>query len=112
MECFYCTIFFAKNRFIFKEQKQGRKITHILLNIIIARGKNKQKPSLEEYKGKVIYYNGDDRTILNVWEIKEEKDYVLMQLLDESLNTMTEKVHITQLANMIEYAKNKKSLNA
>ena len=96
--------------FTFEEQKQGRKVTHILFNIIIARGEDKEKPSLEEYKCKVIYYNGEDRTILNVWEIKEEKNYVLVQLLDESQNTMTDKIHITQLDKMIEYIENRPNL--
>lgn len=96
--------------FTFEEQKQGRKVTHILFNIIIARGEDKQKLSLEEYKGKVIYYNGEDRTILNVWEIKEEKNYVLVQLLDEAQNTMTDKIHITQLDKMVEYVENRPNL--
>jgi len=98
--------------FTFKEKKEegGKKVTHILFDIIISRGENKEKPSLEEYKGKIIYYNGDDRTILNVWEIKEEKNYVLIQLLDESQNTMTDKIHITQLDKMIEYIENKPNL--
>ena len=96
--------------FTFEEQKQGRKVTHILFNIIIARGEDKQKPSLEKYKGKVIYYNGEDRTILNVWEIKEEKNYVLVQLLDEVQNTMTDKIHITQLDKMVEYVENRPNL--
>ena len=96
--------------FTFEEQKQGRKVTHILFNIIIARGEDKQKLSLEEYKGKVIYYNGEDRTILNVWEIKEEKNYVLVQLLDEAQNTMTDTIHITQLDKMVEYVENRPNL--
>jgi len=98
--------------FEFKEEKKqgGRKVTHILFDIIVARGADKQKPSLEKYKGKAIYYNGDDRTILNVWEIKEEKNYVLVQLLDKSQNTMTDKIHITQLDKMIEYIENKPNL--
>ena len=96
--------------FTFEEQKQGRKVTHILFNIILARGEDKQKPSLEGYKGKVIYYNGENRTILNVWEIKEEKNYILVQLLDESKNTTTDKMHITQLDKMVEYAENRPKL--
>jgi plasmid replication initiation protein len=98
--------------FTFKEKKEegGKKVTHILFDIIIARGEDKEKPSLEEYKGKVIYYNGEDRTILNVWEIKEEKGYILVQLLDSTKNTMTDKVHISQLDKMIEYAENRPTL--
>ena len=96
--------------FTFEEKKQGRKITHLLFNIIVARGENKEKLSLEEYKGKVIYYNGEDRTILNVWEVKEEKHYVLVQLLDESKNTITDKIHITQLDKMVEYVENRQNL--
>ena len=95
--------------FEFKEEKRqgGKKVTHILFNIIVVRGEDKQKPSLEGYKGKVIYYNGDDRTILNVWEIKEEKGYALVQLLDDSFNTTTDKINISQLDNMVKYMENK-----
>ena len=96
--------------FTFEEQKQGRKVTHLLFNIIVARGEDKEKPSLNEYQGKVIYYNGEDRTILNVWEVKEEKHYVLVQLLDETQNTITDKIHITQLEKMIEYIENRPRL--
>jgi len=95
--------------FTFEEQKQGRKVTHILFNIIIARGENKQKPSLDGYKGKVIYYNGEDRTILNVWNA-EDKSYLLVQLLDENQNTITETIHNTQLDKMIEYVNNRPTL--
>ena len=98
--------------FTFEEKKEegGKKVTHILFDIITARGEDKEKPSLEEYQGKIIYYNGEDRTILNVWEIKEEKNYVLVQLLDESQNTMTDKMHITQLDKMVEYVENRPNL--
>jgi len=96
--------------FTFSEQKQGRKVTHILFDIIIARGEDKQKPSLDGYKGKVIYYNGENRTVLNAWEVKDEKGYVLVQLLDESKSTITDKIHITQLDKMIDYFKNRPQL--
>ena len=96
--------------FTFEEQKQGRKVTHILFNIITARGDDKQKPSIDGYKGKVIYYNGEDRTILNVWEVKGEKDYVLVQLLDDNQSTNTDKMHITQLDKMVEYVENRPTL--
>jgi len=96
--------------FTFEEQKQGRKVTHILFNIILARGEDKQKPSLEGYKGKTIYYNGENRSILNVWAVQEEKGYVLVQLLDESQNTTTDKMHMTQLDKMVEYMDNKPTL--
>ena len=93
-----------------KKEEGGKKVTHILFDIIVARGEDKEKPSIEEYKGKIIYYNGEDRTILNVWEIKEEKNYVLVQLLDSTQTTMTEKIHISQLDKMIEYAENRPKL--
>ena len=96
--------------FTFEEQKQGRKVTHILFNIITARGEDKQKPSLEGYKGKTILYNSQYRSILNVWEVQGEKGYALVQLLDDSQNTTTDKIHITQLDKMVEYMDNRGKL--
>ena len=97
--------------FDMEEDKTGRKVTKLIFRIYKNTRKadveNNQKPSLEGYKGKVIYYNGDDRTILNVWEIKEEKGYALVQLLDDSFNTTTDKINISQLDNMVKYMENK-----
>ena len=89
--------------FTFEEKKQGRKVTHILFNIIKSGGDDKQKPSIEGYKGKVIYYNSEYRTILNIWGVEGEKGYALVQLLDDSQNTITDKMHITQLDKMVEH---------
>jgi len=91
-------------------RRGGKKVTHLIFDIIKSRGDNKEKLTIEDmskYKGKTIYYNGEDRQILNVWEVKEEKGYVLVQLIDASDDTMTEKLHISQLEKMIEYAENR-----
>lgn len=93
-------------------RRGGKKVTHLIFDIIKSRGDNKEKLTIEDmskYKGKTIYYNGEDRQILNVWEVKEEKGYVLVQLIDASDDTMTEKLHISQLEKMIEYAENRNS---
>ncbi len=96
--------------FTYEEQKSGRKITHIIFNIIKSGGVDKQKPSLDKYKKKEIYYNGEDRLILNVWEIKEEKGYLLVQMLDSSQTTITDKIHLSQLDKMIEYSESRPKL--
>ena len=96
--------------FDFDEEKSGRKVTRLVFRIYKSRSENKEQPKIKDmskYKGKTIYYNGEDRQILNVWEVKEEKGYVLVQLIDASDDTMTEKLHISQLERMIEYAENR-----
>jgi len=96
--------------FTFEEIKLGRKVTHIHFSIIVSAGDNKEKPSLEEFKTKVIYFNGEDKTILNVWDVKKEKGYILVQLLDGMQSTTTNKMHISELRKMIEYAENRPKL--
>ena len=96
--------------FDFDEEKTGKKVTRLIFRIYKSRSENKEQPTIEDmsrYKGKTIYYNGEDRQILNIWEVKEEKGYVLVQLIDASDDTMTEKLHISQLEKMIEYAENR-----
>ena len=96
--------------FTFEEQKQGKKVTHILFNIIKSGGTDKQvqEKNLEHFKKEKIYYNGEDRTILNVWHSQEHKGYVLVQMIDDSQNTLTDEIHISQLEKMIEYMKNRR----
>jgi len=96
--------------FTFDEQKQGRKVTHILFNILKSGGTNKeiQVKSLEHFKKECIYYNGDDRTILNVWFDKENNGYVFVQMQDKQGSTLTDKLHLSQLEKMVEYTKGKK----
>ena len=95
--------------FEYKEETKngGRKVTHILFDIIKSGGTDKQKPSIEEYKRKIIYTNGADKTILNVWESENEKGYVIVQLMDEFQTTTTEKFNLSQLKKMIEYVENR-----
>jgi len=98
--------------FTFDEEKTGKKVTRLIFRIYKSRSENKEQPTIEDmsrYKGKTIYYNGKDRQILNVWEVKEEKGYVLVQLIDDAQDTITDKIHIAQLEKMIEYAENRNS---
>jgi len=96
--------------FTFEEKKEGKKVTHILFNIFKSGGTNKevQTDSLEHFKKECIYYNGDDRTILNVWFDKENKGYVLVQMQDKQGSTLTDKLHLSQLEKMVEYTKGKR----
>lgn len=96
--------------FTYQEQKSGRKVTHILFDIIKSGGQNKEKPSLEQYKKKTIYYNGEDKLILNIWEVKEEKGYLLVQMMDTQQTTTTDKIAKSQLDKMIEYADSRPKL--
>ena len=98
--------------FTFDEEKTGKKVTRLIFRIYKSRSENKEQPTIDDmsrYKGKTIYYNGKDRQILNVWEVKEEKGYVLVQLIDDAQDTITDKIHIAQLEKMIEYAENRNS---
>ncbi len=98
--------------FTFEEQKQGKKVTHILFNIIKSGGTDKQVQvkSLEHFKNEKIYYNGEDRTVINVWFNKEDNGYILVQMQDERGETITDKMHLTQLEKMVEYMKSKPTL--
>lgn len=98
--------------FTFEEQKQGRKVTHILFNIIKSGGADKtvQVKSLEHFKNEKVYYNGEDRTVINAWFNKEQKGYILVQMQDENGGTVTDKMHMTQLEKMIEYMKSRPTL--
>jgi plasmid replication initiation protein len=94
--------------FTFEEQKQGKKVTHVLFNIIRSGGSNKEvvEASLEHFKKEKVYFNGEYRVVLNVWYDKDNKGYVLVQLLDDSQDTTTTKMHLSQLEKMVEYVKN------
>jgi len=97
--------------FDYEELKKegGKKVTHILFNIIKSGGTDKQVQvqDLEHFKKEKIYYNGEDRTILNVWHSQEHKGYLLVQMIDDTQNTLTDEIHISQLEKMIKYQKNK-----
>ena len=93
-----------------KDTKSKRKVTHILFDIIKSGGTDRQKPSIEEYKNKEIYYSGEDRLILNVWEVKDEKGYLLVQMIDKSNATRTDKIHQSQIDKMIAYSENRPKL--
>jgi len=96
--------------FTFDEEKTGKKVTRLIFRIYKSRSENKEQSTIEDmskYKGKTIYYNGEDRQILNVWEVKEEKGYVLVQLINDAQDTITDKIHIAQLEKMIEYMENR-----
>jgi len=93
--------------FTFEEQKQGKKVTHILFNIIRSGGSNKEvvEASLEHFKKEKVYFNGEYRVILNVWYDKENKGYIFVQLLDDAQDTTTTKMHLSQLEKMVEHVK-------
>lgn len=102
----HCDIFFK-----LEEEKTGKKVTRLIFKIIKSGGVDKTKnDNLDHYKNKVIYYNSEDKTIINCWKVEDEKDYLLVQMIDENQNTNTDKIHITQLEKMIEYVENRPSL--
>ena len=94
----------------YEEQKSGRKITHILFNIIKSGGSNKELPSLNIFIKKEVYHNGENRLIINAWEIKNEKGYIMVQMIDKEQSTITDKIHKSQLQKMIEYSDSRPKL--
>ena len=96
-----------------EEEKEGRKVSRLIFRIAKAGGKNIEKQEERDYSHflkKTVYYNGEDRTIINVWESKEHKGYLLVQMIDSKQETLTDEIHITQLENMVDYAENQPTL--
>jgi len=97
--------------FTYSEEKRegGRKVTHIIFDVIKSGGTNKEVKleSFNHLLKQSIYYNGENRIILNVWKAENEKGYVLVQLLSEDTTTITDKMHLSQLEKMVEYSRNK-----
>ena len=91
--------------FTYEELKQGKKVTDIFFRVYTVGGKDRTKVEVtfEHYKLKSIYFEGEDREILNVWQSKEHKDYVFVQLQAIDKSTMTAELHITALDNAIAY---------
>ncbi len=100
--------------FDYEELKKegGKKVTHILFKIIKSGGKDLEikDDNYSHLLKKVIYYNGENRTILNVWKSPNHKSYVLVQMMDEQQNTMTDEIHISNLEKMVEYMENQPKL--
>lgn len=91
--------------FEYEVLKQGRKITDIFFRIYVSGGKDKTKKEVtyEHFKGKTIYFQNEDRLILNVWQSKEHKDYLLVQLQAIDKSTITPELHRTVLENSIAH---------
>jgi len=93
--------------FEFEEIKNGRQVTAISFSIYQSGGEDKTRnDNFEHFKNKHIYYNSQDWTIINVWKT-DTKDYVLVQLIDDSNHTLTDKIHLNQLEKMVEYMENR-----
>ncbi len=89
--------------------KKGAKVVSITLHLYKANGTDKTKKdddftSLLKQK---IYYNGDTKIIVNITKIETEKGYVMVNMIDNDYNMMSDKFHITQLVNMVNYMKSK-----
>jgi plasmid replication initiation protein len=100
-------------RITIDEEKEGRKVSRLIFRIAKAGGKNIEKQEKKDYSRflkKTVYYNGEDRTIINVWESKEHKGYLLVQMIDSRQETLTDEIHITQLEKMVDYAENRPTL--
>lgn len=91
--------------FEYEELKRGRKVTDIFFRIYVSEGKDKTKKEVtyEHFKGKIIYFENENRLILNVWQSKEHKDYLLIQLQADDKSTITPELHRTVLENQIAY---------
>lgn len=91
--------------FEYEELKQGRKVTDIFFRIYVAGGKDKTKKEVtyEHMIGKTIYFENEDRIILNVAQSKEQKDYILVQLQSEDKSTIITEQHRTVIENSIAY---------
>jgi len=100
-------------RITIEEEKEGRKVSRLIFRIAKAGGKNIEKQEKRDYSHflkKTVYYNGEDRTIINVWESKEHKGYLLVQMIDSRQETLTDEIHITQLEKMVDYTENRPTL--
>lgn len=89
--------------------KEGAKVVSITLHLYKANGTDKTKrdddfTSLLKQK---VYYNGDTKIIINITKIESEKDYVMVNMIDDSYNMISDKFHISQVEKMVEYMKNK-----
>jgi len=92
-----------------EEKKDGRKVVQLIFRITKVEDKNIEdaKINLQRFKKKKIYYSNENRIISNVIKSTENKNYLVVQMVDEDYNVTTAEFHITQLEKMIEYAQGK-----
>jgi len=89
--------------FTYKEIKTGKKVTGLEFEIIKQAGEDKteQEPDLKIYLKHKIYFNGEDKTIVQVSKTKT-KGYVSVQMVSDDFTLTTNEFTLSQLDLMIQ----------